>query len=279
MAAPTEGEAGRRSGARLSAAAWLLVLAPGCFASIDLDLLDGGGPAPDGGIVTRPDAGFGCPPQSLEVQLGGTAVCVDRHETTNEEYARFLASTAPDQPSFCRWNGSFVPAQDWPFPQGQERRPVTSIDWCDALAYCTWAGGRLCGKIGGGAPSLATAGDPAQSEWAAACSHGGDTVYPYGDTFEAGRCNGAGGPNSAVDVESLAGCVGGYPGLFDLSGNVREWLNACEPGQGASGSNDDCASLGGSYASGEGALTCASVTPDRRSRAAPDRGVRCCRDP
>jgi formylglycine-generating enzyme len=189
--------------------------------------------------------------------------CVDRTEVTNQAYADFLAAAGnqlDQQPEKCRWNLSYVPTDSWPFVQGNERHPVHSIDQCDAIAYCRWAGSRLCTK----------------DEWIAACSNDGERTYPYGGTYDASKCNGE-GASTLSPVQSFAACSGGYPGLFDMSGNASEWVFDCVDGMGASGSNDSCGVMGGAAGSAESELACAPGEDDRRSRTAILRGFRCCR--
>ena len=77
----------------------------------------------------------------------------------------------------------------------------------------------------------------------------------------------------------MALCQGGYQLLYDMSGNVREWENACS-GSGASAS---CAQRGGSYLDPEDpppltTLECSSVAPVRRDTRDRLIGFRCCWD-
>jgi formylglycine-generating enzyme required for sulfatase activity len=44
-------------------------------------------------------------------------------------------------------------------------------------------------------------------------------------------------------VGTFLGCEGFYPGLFDMEGNVAEWVDLCE---GTGGAADICYALGGS---------------------------------
>jgi hypothetical protein len=115
------------------------------------------------------------------------------------------------------------------FPQGY-------ISEVQAAAACAASGKRLC----------------TLEEWTAACrgrpAH--DYVYPYGDTYEAGRCNEGDespivrlfGPTpsySAAELNdprcdqldgglarggSYAGCASAY-GAFDMHGNLHEWVD------------------------------------------------------
>jgi len=52
-----------------------------------------------------------------------------------------------------------------------------------------------------------------------------------------------GGFENLAPVASFPGCEGFYPGLFDLEGNVAEWVDSCD---GSSGPNDHCTLAGGS---------------------------------
>jgi hypothetical protein len=89
-----------------------------------------------------------------------------------------------------------------------------------------------CGRVGSGW-RLCSA-----TEWLAACSKSGATDYPYGDAYVANRCNGYdyidrnAMPNATtVPGGSAAMCIADQSGgaddeLFDMSGNLREWVTA-----------------------------------------------------
>lgn len=217
----------------------------------------------------------------------GTTYCIDSTEVTNSQYMEFLhskgsgpsgGSDTSGQDPQCSWNTAYEPQASICAAQfdayARPDYPMVCIDWCDAFAFCKWAGKHLCGKIGGGGNSYLDYANATTSQWFNACSKGGTLVYPYGNTFDANACNGA--PvslNRTVVVGSMPKCEGGYQGLFDLSGNVWEWEDSCE---GASGSGDVCRVRGGSVNDFNQGLSCGSDYADPRSVAGGGLGFRCC---
>ncbi len=145
--------------------------------------------------------------------------------------------------------------------------PWRSVTFAAAEAACAARGATLCS-----AP-----------RWQRACEGATNLAYPYGDDFEGGTCN----------TESFDGVVGGADddvliatgaaascdaadGLFDMSGNVKEWTNDIT-GQTAGGTNI-AVLRGGAYDTPGVGATC----DFRSSRAAvtavlPTVGFRCCR--
>jgi formylglycine-generating enzyme required for sulfatase activity len=209
----------------------------------------------------------------------GTTYCIDSTEVTNGHYAGFVASKGSDvsgQDSWCSWNTTYTPSGGWP-ATGKEDHPVAYVDWCDAYAYCKWAGKRLCGKIGGGRSAYGDYADATKSEWFNVCSVGGTLTYPYGSTYSGLACNGSdNGEAATVPVGSKATCKGGYAGLFDLSGNVAEWEDSCN---GTAGPDDACRLRGGSFRYGllVSSLRCDDPgTINRSISHNPEFGFRCC---
>ena len=213
--------------------------------------------------------------------LGGT-YGIDRTEVTWAQYEKFILAKGNDlsgQPPECTNNSSYlpVPLAAWP-PMTRPHDPVTFVDWCDANAYCKWAGKRLCGGIGGGANAFGEWADPAKSQWYNACSSGGANNYPYGGGLNEEACN---GPQKHVDttveVGSCPACqslVAGYAGVYDLSGNVWEWVDSCEA---SAGMADTCHVRGGGWGSFD--LHCSADFAVQRASGAHDLGFRCCSDP
>src|SRR6185437_7737843 len=120
----------------------------------------------------------------------GVSYRIDNTEVTQASYSLFLASHPQPDPSSsaCSWKTTFEPGKEPSQTLGVDGRcakkqatffdpptkgsdPVVCVDWCDAQAYCAWAGKRLCGAIGGGPAT--TYGDPNESQWYNACSNGG----------------------------------------------------------------------------------------------------------
>jgi formylglycine-generating enzyme required for sulfatase activity len=200
--------------------------------------------------------------------------CIDSTEVTNDQYAAFLNAqpSAAGLPDPCANQKSFVPAGTWPAPDGSKNVPVLNVDWCDAVAYCAWAGKRLCGKIGGGSNDTGDMADPAKSQWFAACSQGGVRDYPYGSTYQKGTCNGESVQAGPAAVGSLGDCVGGAPGLFDMSGNVAEWEDSCK----TSDNTVVCMARGGAFNSNPTGLACDATSKETRADPQDDVGFRCC---
>jgi formylglycine-generating enzyme required for sulfatase activity len=80
-----------------------------------------------------------------------------------------------------------------------------------------------------------------------------------------------------VPVESMPQCVGAYAGVFDLAGNVEEWIDSCV---GDGGADDPCSEFGSSYISTRsnppGQCAGNTVDTDGRNVPHPDTGIRCC---
>jgi formylglycine-generating enzyme required for sulfatase activity len=211
------------------------------------------------------------------IELDG--FCIDATEVTLGDYMLFFdyVESEPtfEQPAVCSWNDSFVPNAT--STNEGATHPVRGVDWCDAYAYCAWAGKRLCGNPSGGAATYAEPANADTSQWFSACSADGATAFPYGDTYDPQACNGGDyGPDGVgpLPVGSVATCVGGYPGIYDMSGNVWEWEDSCD---GSTGEMDLCRARGGAFGNGADFHRCdyGGFSPARNFNAGPT-GIRCC---
>lgn len=203
---------------------------------------------------------------------------IGAYEVTNAEYQVFteLTHNMDAQPDVCSWNASYDPSDGWPAAFAEQDHPVAYVDWCDAKAYCKWAGMHMCGgRISDNVPYLEW-DNPGQSQWMAACSDDGNFSYPYGDDYEAGFCNGVdAGLGAVVQVGLMVDCEGSVDGLFDMSGNVWEWEDGCED---ATGATDSCRRRGGSRFSDATILRCAVGSGRPRNHTDNSTGIRCCAD-
>jgi formylglycine-generating enzyme len=234
------------------------------------------------------DAGLPCPgtggPSAIRIPSPNSpngSFCIDTTEVTNKQYNTFIA-TNPDagvgQDVRCAWNTNFTPKADWPYAAGQDDKPVGSVNWCDAAAFCKWAGKRLCRKISGGPLTAAEWGNALVNEHAFACSHGGERVFPYAGAYDPAKCNG--GETADVDVienvKTRATCESGWGGVYDLSGNTHEWADGCVIG--ADPATDSCPLQLGSYSHGENDMACSDWTGVARNALENEVGIRCCSD-
>ena len=225
-----------------------------------------------GGETTHTDRppASGCPESAVEVDSKLGTFCIDRTEVTGARYSEFLKEPPQSQPAFCKWNESYVPTAKW--PTASPETPVTFVDWCDARAYCEWAGGDLCGGAEGSTLDYSDGSDPNASRWMAACSHDGERAYPYGDKYQPTACRGE-GQLAPVVAGSLPICEGGFTGMFDLSGNVGEWENACDQ---FVDRWDTCNVRGGAFSSSGAELSCGAWAYDNRFAKTEAVEIRCC---
>jgi sulfatase modifying factor 1 len=184
-------------------------------------------PSPPGDGASGP-----CPPLMAWIEAEAGAACIDLYEGAlvhlegdggEVPWPHFEPIDGYDAGEFRA-----VPAAGT-FPQGY-------ISQVQATEACRASGKRLC----------------TFDEWTSACrgrpQH--DYVYPYGDTYEAGRCNEGKespivllfGPNPTYSAAELndprcdqlegglaqggayAECESAY-GAFDMHGNVHEWID------------------------------------------------------
>lgn len=230
---------------------------------------------------------FSCPtgtkgPKMVKVGTSGNEFCIDSTEVTVAQYNEFRASNPdpPNQTGNCAWNTTYVPSTGAP-PDA----PQAYVNWCDAYAYCAWAGKRLCGKIVQGTnPGAPLAESDINSatvdQWYVACSHAGDRTYPYGNSQNPQACNVSGANGDvAWSPGQKTTCEGGYGGLYDMVGNVWEWSDDCRL-VGDAGSDPKtmyyCPARGGSFGNGQPS-DCKSIGQySGIGGSGNDTGIRCC---
>jgi formylglycine-generating enzyme required for sulfatase activity len=238
----------------------------------------GTGGTGDGGTPRPPPGGWdastavGCSGWAEPVPVNiDKLFCIDSTLVTYGQYTAFLtaaAATPPAQLPDCIRNETFNPAAGLPPAGTADDYPVTGVDFCDARAYCTWAGKRLCHGL---APhSEFDIGAPQDGEAFYACSGGAmNLAYAYGLSYSQSACE---TPSATpTSVGSLQGCVSAaYLGLYDLSGNIGFWEEMC----------DDmfCRDNPPPSNSGSNAYRCDVENHDSRAVQVANLGIRCCSD-
>jgi sulfatase modifying factor 1 len=129
---------------------------------------------------------------------------MDKYEVTSEKYARFAETTNRRKP--FHWISGKIPS-------GMEKFPVYNVTWDDAFAYCRSVAKRL----------------PTEAEWERAARGGVEkTMYPWGNELEQ-QDSAASAKRARYAYPDGAVPVGSYPpngfGLYDMIGNVWEWVN------------------------------------------------------
>lgn len=233
-----------------------------------------------------------CPEIAALVQIprsDGTLYGIDATEVTVSQYGEWLATgpsnSGPLVGTGCASNSEFevdlaCTASGFGCTGAAcGNRPQVCVDWCDAFAYCAAAGKSLCGWDRSTINLPASAfSDALTSTWFNACSAGDSAVYGTGESIlDEDACNT--GSTSLVDVGSLATCqstVEGFEGVFDLTGNAREWINSCA----STSESSECLAVGGSYRdSDDYLLACSFYNVQARNQATPTTGFRCCAAP
>lgn len=126
---------------------------------------------------------------------------------TNAQYAAFVDITGHRSP--FSW-------EEGKPPRGEGDHPVVGVSWHDAVAYCNW----LTEKTD--KPYRL----PSEAEWEKGARGADGRIYPWGNGWDAKRCNSAeGGPGHITPVGAFPQGASPY-GLLDMAGNVWEWCHS-----------------------------------------------------
>ena len=114
--------------------------------------------------------------------------------------------------------------------------PVNRVSWRDAQEYVSW----LSDRTGQGYRL------PTESEWEYAARAGTTTPYPWGNNIGQNLANCNGGCGESF---SMAAPVGSFPpnpfGLYDMQGNLYEWVQECPTDDYRFAPTDGSAATGG----------------------------------
>ncbi len=102
---------------------------------------------------------------------------------------------------------------------GREKQPVIDVTWDDAKRYVAWLS-RMTGRN----YRLLS-----ETEWEYAARAGSETAYSWGNDVGQARanCNGCGSQWDAVKPAPVGSFAPNAFGLYDMHGNVWEWVEDC----------------------------------------------------
>ncbi|TXI28776.1 MAG: TIR domain-containing protein [Nitrosomonas oligotropha] len=122
------------------------------------------------------------------------------YAVTFAEYVLFCQKTGRDKPKDENW--------------GRKNHPAINVSWHDAQAYCAWLS-----EQSGQSYRL-----PNEAEWEYACRAGTQTPFYTGETINSDQANFDWKHEGTLPVGSFASNAFG---LYDMHGNVWEWMQDC----------------------------------------------------
>ena len=135
---------------------------------------------------------------------------IGRTEVTNAAYRKFVWATGyegkgdtdPAYDLYLRhWRGKSLMSQD-------DDHPIVCVSWKNAKAFCKWAGLKL----------------PTEAQWEYACRAGTATLYYFGNNEKAFGAYGWCLTNSKALTQPVGQKKPNAWGLYDMLGNVWEWV-------------------------------------------------------
>ncbi len=150
---------------------------------------------------------------------------IGKYEVTNAQYKSFIDAGGYTNSAYWTtdgwsWRTSNNITEPYYWTSGQynsgiafPNHPVVGVCWYEADAFCQWAGGHL----------------PTEAQWEKAARYTDARYYPWGSTWNASNCNC--GLNTAPDTFTNSSPVGFFTtgasqyGVYDMAGNVWEWVN------------------------------------------------------
>jgi formylglycine-generating enzyme required for sulfatase activity len=145
---------------------------------------------------------------------------------------------------------------EYEHPNRRGALPTINVSWLEATQACESLRKRLC----------------TEEEWEKACKGAGNARFPYGNDFDASRCNTDDAENNdrALAVSgSFPQCRSSY-GVMDLSGNVAEWTTSTAT------DSQVLAQKGGNFTREATAVRCSARKAGVPTERAPTVGFRCC---
>ena len=142
------------------------------------------------------------------------AIALGKYEVTFAQWDTCAADGGCNdyQSSDMRWGRSSD--KGW----GRGSRPVINVSWNDAQAYVSWLS-RKTGK---------TYRLPSEAEWEYAARAGTTTRYWWGDDSGHDNANCRGCRSRSDNQTAPVGSFSANPfGLYDVHGNVWEWVEDC----------------------------------------------------
>ena len=122
---------------------------------------------------------------------------IDIYEVTNDAYEKYIKETGRKKPRALK-NPNFA----------EPKQPVVGIAWKEAMKYCEWGKKRL----------------PTEAEWEKAARGKRPVKYPWGNTPpDSSKLNYNENIKKTTVVGSFENGKSDY-GVYDLSGNVAEWV-------------------------------------------------------